>query len=298
MKFLRKYKKTSILLLVILLLIAALLISSQSLEDDAYFAPVDEKADLTYLADKERLTDEDYRLIFRQTGLGKSAVDKIFADLEEPVVQLLTYQEDYYGEPNIQCQGLNVDLQASYWVTGEEHFIDKDGDVIDGFKIADLQDGDILLTKSTHTLFWRHGHGGLITDSKKEIVMEAPMIGYSAALYKAKHWQTYPTYIQLRLKDADIERRAEIAAWAKNNLMGLIWQPYAGLPNKYDEKNLKVTQCSLFIWQAFYHFGYDSDIGGWFVSPQDIANSSLFEVVQIFGVDPDDLWSGFNLGVL
>lgn len=298
MKFYRKHKKTSIFLLVILLLFVALLISSRSLEGDAYFSPVDEQSDLTYLADKELLKEEDYQLIFRQTGLGKPAVEKIFAESAEPVVQLITYQNDFYRQPIIKCKGLNVDMQASYWVTGEEHLYNEKGEVISGFKIADLQDGDILLTKSTHTLFWRHGHGGLITDSKNGFVMEAPMIGYSAALYRVRHWQTYPTFIQLRLNNADAEQRSEIAAWAKDYLMGLIWQPYAGFPDKYNEKNLSSTQCSLFIWQAFYHFGYDCDIGGWLVAPQDLANSPLFEVVQIFGVNPADIWSGFNLGGL
>ena len=36
-------------------------------------------------------------------------------------------------------------------------------------------------------------------------------------------------------------------------------------------------------------FDLDSD-GGRIVTAKDIANSSLLEVVQIFGVDPDAIW--------
>jgi hypothetical protein len=38
-------------------------------------------------------------------------------------------------------------------------------------------------------------------------------------------------------------------------------------------------------------FGYDADYdGSWLVTPKDIANSDLFEIVQIYGVDPADIW--------
>ena len=55
--------------------------------------------------------------------------------------------------------------------------------------------------------------------------------------------------------------------------------------------NIKSTQCSHLVWYPFKQFGYDIDSdGSWLVTPKDIANSDLFEVVQIYGVDPSDIW--------
>ena len=45
------------------------------------------------------------------------------------------------------------------------------------------------------------------------------------------------------------------------------------------------------MWYAYNAFGVDLDSnGGLVVTPRNIANSPLVEVVQVFGIDPVKLW--------
>jgi uncharacterized protein YycO len=51
------------------------------------------------------------------------------------------------------------------------------------------------------------------------------------------------------------------------------------------------TQCAHLVWEAFKLYGYDLDSdGGGLVTPNDIANSPLLEVVQVYGVNPREIW--------
>jgi len=68
---------------------------------------------------------------------------------------------------------------------------------------------------------------------------------------------------------------------------------FVGLLSKKNPNtdNIIGTQCSHLVWYPFMQNGYniDSD-GSWLVTPKDIANSNLFEVVQVFGVNPSEIW--------
>ena len=79
-----------------------------------------------------------------------------------------------------------------------------------------------------------------------------------------------------------------IADYTFENMSGI---PY-GFMTDILEHIIKVdaeigdTDCSHLIWRSFKEFGYnlDSD-GGLIVTPRDIAESSLLEVVQVYGID-------------
>ena len=48
--------------------------------------------------------------------------------------------------------------------------------------------------------------------------------------------------------------------------------------------SVRGTQCAHLVWLAYAAYGYDIDSnGGLIVTPKDIAESELFEVVQIYG---------------
>ena len=65
---------------------------------------------------------------------------------------------------------------------------------------------------------------------------------------------------------------------------------FTGIPNKAPE-NINKTQCSHLVWYPYFHFGYDLDSdGSWLVTPKDIANSDLLEIVQVYGVNPEEIW--------
>jgi hypothetical protein len=47
------------------------------------------------------------------------------------------------------------------------------------------------------------------------------------------------------------------------------------------------------VWYPYERYGYDLDSDGfWLVTPKDIANSDLLEVVQVYGADPEAIWPG------
>ena len=63
-----------------------------------------------------------------------------------------------------------------------------------------------------------------------------------------------------------------------------------GIPDKAPA-DLKKTQCSHLVWYPYAQFGYDIDSdGSWLVTPKDITNSEYLEVVQVYGVDPEEIW--------
>jgi uncharacterized protein YycO len=221
-------------------------------------------------------SEEDYDILLRQTGLGRDAVNKIFS-----LSALEEYQESFFAPPAYRCDSIGI-------VTNEERFYDEDGNLIKGFRISGVRDGDILITKATHSVGWRHGHAAIVIDAQKGKTVEAVLWGQPSMIQNLSKWQTYPTFIQLRFKDERIS--SEAAAFAKENLNNVDYGLFTGLITKYKDE-ISITQCAHLPWYAYMRFGYDFDSnGGWLVTPKDIANSEYLEVVQIYGVDPDRIW--------
>ena len=162
-----------------------------------------------------------------------------------------------------------------------------------GFNLAPYENGYILLTKATHSLGWRHGHAGIVTDADNQETLEAVLLGTDTTLQDINKWRVYPSFMMLKLKDTSQETLDEIAEFAKNNMLGVPYGLTVGLASKKNPAphNIKTTQCSHVVWYPLMQFGYDTDSDGtWLVTPKDIANSDLFEIVQIYGVDPSEIW--------
>lgn len=167
-------------------------------------------------------------------------------------------------------------------------FTREDRRVSPGPPLTDVQPGDILLTLSTHTAGWRHGHAGLVID--ENTVLECAMLGTDSALAGIDHWCSYSNYAILRLKDITAEQQAEIAAFALDNLTGVPYRLTAGL---WGEKFLDPEEagfglhCTYLVWYAYSRFGWDLDSdGGRLVSAADLLQSDLLDVVQVCGMDP------------
>lgn len=140
-----------------------------------------------------------------------------------------------------------------------------------------LENGDILLTFSTHTFGWRHGHAGLVVDAEQGLVLEAQQLGSPSSLAQAEHWSRYPTLQVLRLKDADSEVRQAAAAYAAGSLAGLPYRLSSGLlPARGEE--IASVQCAYLVWCAYSRQGWDLDgDGGRLVTVADLASSPLLE---------------------
>ena len=250
---------------------------------DPVYIPDYEQVDLkVYLASVDReLTEEDYEVLFRQTGLGKDAADKVLNTPGGAAASLTEYQENFFNPPEHASYKAGI-------VTSEEHFSGEDGKYLHGFKIADVKDGDILITKSPHTLVWRHGHAGIVIDAENGKSLEAVYMGSLTAVQNVSKWRTFPTFIQLRHKDKGIG--SDAAAIAVENFTEIPYSLFSGLLSDYNERRPD-TQCAHLPWYAYKQLGYDINCNGmWPVTPRDVVNSEYLEIVQIFGVDPDAPW--------
>ena len=162
---------------------------------------------------------------------------------------------------------------------------------------ADLsppQPGDILITFSTHTLGWRHGHAALVID--EETLLEAAMPGVPSGCSPVSSWETYPTLLVLRVKGASCEQIDAAVKTAVSDLSNIPYGFFSGLSaNKAPEPPLSSVQCAYLPWYAWFRQGIDLDSdGGRIVTVADLAASPLLEVVQLRGIDPahfDGRWT-------
>jgi len=238
--------------------------------------PSYEKQDIGVILGKEVWTDEDYRTLYLQTGLGKSALDKLKGKDE----RILAFQEALFYEGEFTEE--------------EVAFTTKHETMCDDYRapLVELEDGDVLVTSACHTFGWRNGHSAIVVDAVAQCVLESRSLGIPSDVGTVTWFRECPNFLVLRLKDKTKEERAEIAAWASENLVGIDYSIVVGIFSPKDQGDTpSVTHCSRLVWQAYYHFGYDIDSdGGSVVTSRDIANSDCFEVVQVYGFDPLTLW--------
>lgn len=240
--------------------------------------------ELESVAEKAELTEEDYRLIFLQTGLGKPAVDD-FRKNDNFYQVLKMFQEQkmipaYYERRYLFFPTTTADV-----------LVDEEGR-IRCLKLPPLEDGDIIITKSTKTLIYRHGHAALVTDGETKTTMEAMMLGTDSTYTSARSLGSYATLMILRPKSDDKSREAALE-YARRNLLGVPYHLTAGFfdKDKTDDKHVDSTHCSHLVWQAYKAAGVDLDTdGGWLVSPCDISSSKNLEVVFSYGFGDDGKW--------
>lgn len=291
------YRFTAVLLGVLVFtaaLIISCLIADAVCERTAHTTPSYQRADIAAIADKSgKWTDEEIRFLYRQTGLGKSALLKMKSEV--------VYENNEFVPLSARLK----DFQEALYYEGEtEHELVADiskRDLMKGFSapVAPLEEGDIMINSSTHTLGFRNGHAALVLDTEGT-VLESFELGRDSSVSINGHlwFAESSNFMILRLKDpdtgeiADKDVRTEIARKAKAQLKGIPYSIVTGIFTKKDQgTSPKATHCSHLVWQAFKNAGYDIDSnGGLVVTPQDISRSPLLEVVQVYGFDPEKLW--------
>lgn len=234
---------------------------------EGFFSPDYQKIDIS--------EKSDYEQIFTQTGLGRSAIDKLISQGKFQVV--LDTQNAFFRARDVEC----VSLLG--WFTREDRIKEEKA-----VPLVDLQPGDIILTLSTHSLGWRHGHAGLVLD--EDSVLECVTLGKDSVIVDASHWSTYSDFAVLRVKGIGEELQEEVASYAKENLCGVPYHLSSGFIGE-KAPELEAPQfgmhCSYLVWYAWNHFGYDLDSdGGRLVTSYDLLHSDYLEVVQIYGMDP------------
>lgn len=238
---------------------------------DGYFVPDYERVTLT--------EESDYETIFLQTGLGRLAVDTL---LEKGDFQaILDAQEAFFNPPEAECTALLG------WFTREDLYKEDEEDTVER-KLVDLQPGDILISLSTHSFGWHHGHAAIVIGGNT--TLESVVLGTDSQLGTSKGWCDYSNYAVLRIKDVTPELQQEVVDYSLENLQGVPYHLTSGLiGGKAPEPDSPVfgTQCAYLVWYAWYQMGYDLDSdGGRIVTPHDLLHSDKVEIVQIYGMDP------------
>ena len=245
-----------------------------------YWTPDYDMVDIKPILEKETLTQEDYDILYKQTGVTKLGVDSMRAQ-SYFAGKMLDIQESFFRRRELVvenfapfCYSEMMDIQ-SY----------KDYSVV-----ADLQDGDILVSNSMRVSWWRFGHSALVVNGQSRLILEAMEPGLKSMVNYVNTFEVRPNFILLRPK-IDEKIKKEVASYAFDNLRGLEYNLYPGVFSPKFEENITKTHCSHVVWYAYKKFNIDIDSnGGGIVTPEDIYNSEYMEVVQVFGLNPDTLW--------
>jgi len=257
----------------------ALEVWTQSVEDDAHWTPKYERMDLAPILASKELQAEDYETLLVQTGLGRPTVDLLFDEGRES--EILAYQSDFFEDVEVRCQRSNV------IVSGERLMSTEDLSEAVGPKLAPVLPGDILITPCSHVFGWRNGHAAIVvkapgSDGTGGWTLESVSLGVTSKLRRLNRWRNYPAFVILRLNEAAGRREAAVA---EEEYVGVPYRLTAGL---WDEA-VEGTQCAHLVWSCYRRVGVDLDSdGGWLVTPRDLLKSPLLEVIQIYGMNPEN----------
>ncbi len=233
------------------------------------------KTDISVILAKQTLAEEDYALLYRQTGLTKLGVDGYLAKGDKQGI--LDTQEFFFEDYEVIANCFNI---FTY-----------DETIRANAPIAPVETGDILVTSTTRVSWWRYGHAALVINGEKGSLLESIAPGTKSKINHVNVFSDLANFIILRPK-ADKETKEAVAEYAVKNLFDMPYGMTRGVLSKKYPETLKTTQCAHLVWYAYKKFGIDLDSnGGGIVKPQDMALSQQVEVVQAYGFDLDRLWS-------
>ena len=209
----------------------------------AHTKPQYAQMDIQPLLNQPYLTSNQLIILSSQTGLQPRIIGKFLMQGRQQ--ELLQIQQHYF-EP-IRIESLNTTP-----FTISERLVDEQGRRTIGMPLADLRNGDILITKNSRFLGWRNGHAALVVDAKKGLVLEAIVLGTVTKLSPIEKWSTYPSFQVLRLKDEYAENPnnasetlpQKIAAYAEKNLTEIPYHLHAGIFERISPSNIKTVQAA------------------------------------------------------
>ncbi|RUT47414.1 hypothetical protein EJP82_06810 [Paenibacillus anaericanus] len=267
---------------VVLVLIVSLQRWTLAAEPSAHWTPDYTKVDLSTILTKEVLSENDYEILLKQSGLGRPVVDNLLATGNENTIYRM--QNQFFTTPLLV-------REKNSPISKEEFVVDENGKYIAGTEMIALEDGDILITQNSLTFGWRNGHAAIVVDANKGKTLESAVLGENSGIQTIGKWEKYPSFLVFRLKDSSAEDRRTIAQEAVKRLSGVPYGFGAGIwTAKHPDNMLKETHCAHLVWEAYRQFGYDLDSnGGRLITPRSIADSPLLELKQVYGMNPDEL---------
>ena len=236
------------------------------------YKPTDSKIDLTEILNKDILNDNDYDILLKQTGLTKIGIDRLHKLDNDRIMQI---QDDYYSNYEIKPSYIGLSRCSCEYERPIKH--------------VTLEEGDILITDSSHLSFYHFGHAELYIGDGYTLSIDGS--GLYSKLNSADNFFIKGNFMVLRLKGIDNELKSELVSYAKENLLGLKYRLLTGILTRKNPSKLKYTQCSHIIYYLYNKFGYNLDSDkGLIVTPRDLARSNLLEAVQVYGFNPYTLW--------
>lgn len=224
---------------------------------------------------KEQLSDRDYEVIFEQSGLGRPAVDSLIH--ENRIGDFEYYRNYYLRDKDFTC--VRTAIFAKH-----EAVTDNEGNRILNPEFADIQNGDIIITLSIHSLGWRHGHAAIVTNAETGETAQAVRIFEKSDFGTVTEWIDFPLVAVLRVKDIDEKTQNEIAQYVRENMIGIPYALSAGIiGGKNTEAKLFTTHCAHFVWYAYKCFNIDLDDNGGVVTPKELLHNDNLEIVQVYG---------------
>ncbi len=272
----RWLKITAIIVVVIILACLFLQIGTWSThKEKGNFVPDYEKIDISAVLDKAELGGEDYDLLYRQTGLTEIGIERELKRGEAGKRKISEIQTAFFTPREV------VRKYVAAWMCI---------DVVRGVAPnVTLETGDIIVSASTHISSLRIGHAGLVVDGEKGEVLQATAYGENTLIGDVADFTSRINFLVLRPK-ASAEIKQKVAAYAKENLVGIPYDAFAGVITH--KNTIPRTQCAHIVWYAYKQFGVDLvSENKLMILPYDLANSDGVEVVQSFGFDPEKKWN-------
>lgn len=272
-------KKCKLLLIIFSVVTVTIFVVLFLSELGDYYPAEGKPEDLSQIA-ADGITEEEFKTLKKQTGLGKSAVEDILKE-EKPMEILERFQQQNFKKYDVACEYM------FFPVTKLETLKDENGKSVK-LELPKLKSGDILVTKSTHTLIFRHGHAGLVTNADASEVLEAMMIGTNSTYSNLASWKRYPSVAVLRPKNLSEEEIKSAIEYAEENLHDVKYDLTAGLFDKKIDigEGVNKTHCSHLVWAAYKAVGIDIDSnGGMLILPEDFLESDELEVIWSYGIN-------------
>ena len=151
-----------------------------------------DKQDITDILEKSELTDDDYELLYSQTGLTKIGIDRALERGASGKRRIMEIQEDFFEERATQKSQFAPFVCTDY--------ADKPAMPIY------LEKGDIIITSSTHISGVRIGHAGLVADGDMNTVLEANAYGTFSKQSSASEFFRRINFMVFRVSDQTADR--------------------------------------------------------------------------------------------
>lgn len=252
-------------------------------------------AELQAIYQKDDLSDDDYRILFEQTGLTKVGIDRAKAQ-RRGWVKVLATQQSYFRERKV-VPAVYAPLICT--------------DFVDGYpaEMTYLERGDIIISSATHFSGFKVGHAAIVTNGFLGLLYQSNQVGMANGYATASEMFTNRiNFMVLRIKPEYFSENGVDDESYRNNLDRVTEYietqftdvPYSVFTGVFTKKDgMRATSCSHLLWYGFKHF--DDSNGGKFnldldsngrllAMPKDISLSPYVELVQTFGFDPSRMY--------